>query len=143
MFTKFVMPYDRRLYDEFGRGLADGRGMHMSGYSRHLHSALIHELQISSFNLFGYRVEPAVAAANMGRCCLLWGNISPMLMLDGAYEQVVLAAQEALRCLAPLGGFMLGDGANVCPGTPIKNLAALTQSPQDYGLPQDHTPINI
>jgi hypothetical protein len=30
---------------------------------------------------------------------------------------------------------MLGDGANVCPGTPVENLAALTEASQEYGLP--------
>ena len=114
----------------------------MCGDSRHLHQALIEDLHISSFNLFGYRVEPAVAAANLGRNCLLWGNINPMLMLQGTADQVTEAAGEALKQLAPLGGFMLGDGANVCPGTPVENLAALTQTAQDYGLSYDHIQLN-
>ena len=139
MFREFVVPYVLRLYEQFGRGIADGRGMHMCGDSRHLHGALINDLQITSFNLFGYRVEPEVAAANLGGQCLLWGNVNPMLMLHGTTEQVVYAAREALRWLAPLGGFMLGDGANVCPGTLIENLAVLTEMAENYGLPRDHT----
>lgn len=30
---------------------------------------------------------------------------------------------------------MLGDGANVCPGTSLANLAALTDACEEYGLP--------
>jgi uroporphyrinogen-III decarboxylase len=66
----------------------------------------------------------------------LWGNINPMLMLNGTAEQVRQAARAALGALAPCGGFLLGDGANVCPGTPLANLAALTEASEEYGLPQ-------
>ena len=65
----------------------------------------------------------------------LWGNISPMLMLNGTPDQVKQAALDALAAMAPCGGFMLGDGANVCPGTPLESLAALTQASEEYGLP--------
>ncbi len=37
--------------------------------------------------------------------------------------------------MAPCGGFMLGDGANVCPGTPLENLAAFTEAAEEYGRP--------
>ena len=35
-----------------------------------------------------------------------------------------------------LGGLLLGDGANVCPGTPVENLAALSEAAEEYGLPR-------
>ncbi|MFH1572055.1 MAG: uroporphyrinogen decarboxylase family protein [Gemmatimonadota bacterium] len=135
MFREFCVPYAGQLYDTFGQGFQDGRGMHMCGQSAHLHQALVDDLHISSFNIFGYVVDPKVAAANLGGRMYLWGNISPMLMLDGTPEQVRQAARAALEALAPCGGFMLGDGANVCPGTPIANLAALTRASEEYGLP--------
>ena len=37
--------------------------------------------------------------------------------------------------LAPCGGFTLGDGANVCPGTSVENLAALVGAAASYGVP--------
>ena len=72
----------------------------------------------------------------LGGRMLLWGNINPMLMLRGRREEVKAEALEALRWVAPCGGFMLGDGANVCPGTPIENLAAPTEAAEDYGVPE-------
>jgi len=107
----------------------------MCGQSTHLHQSLVEDLRISSFDLFGYPVEPAVAARNLGGRVHLWGNINPMLMLNGTKAQVKQAALEALGALAPCGGYRLGDGANVCPGTPLENLAALTEAAEDYGLP--------
>ncbi len=132
-FKEFCIPYDNRLYDTFGKGLRDGRGMHMCGNSTHLHSALVNDLKISSFNVFGYQVPPKVAAENLGGKMYLWGNINPMLMLNGTKSNVKDAARECLEALAPCGGFILGDGANVCPGTPIENLAALTEASEEYG----------
>jgi len=135
LFKEFCIPYTTALYDKFGAGLRNGRGMHMCGNSTHLHRVLVEDARLSSFDIFGYLVPPKVAAENLGGKMLLWGNINPMLMLKGNKEAVKTEALEALRWMAPCGGFMLGDGANVCPDTPIENLAALTEAAEEYGLP--------
>jgi uroporphyrinogen-III decarboxylase len=135
MFKEFCVPYTGRLFDTFGAGFKFGRGLHMCGQSTHLHQALVEDLRITSFDLFGYLVEPEVAARNLGGKMLLWGNLNPMLMLNGTKEQVKQAARAALEAMAPCGGLLLGDGANVCPGTPVENLAALTEAAEEYGLP--------
>jgi len=134
-FREFCVPYTGELFDTFGVGLANGRGMHMCGRSTHLHEVLVDDLRITSFDLFGYEVEPEEAARNLGGRMWLWGNVNPMLMLTGTRGQVKEAALAALEALAPCGGFMLGDGANVCPGTPIENLAVLTEAAEQYGTP--------
>jgi uroporphyrinogen-III decarboxylase len=130
MFREFCVPYTRRLFDA-----SVARGVHMCGPSAHLHQSLVEDLHITSLDLFGYVVDPKVAAENLGGKVLLWGNISPMLMLNGTKAEVKQAALAALEAMAPCGGLMLGDGANVCPGTPVENLAALTEAAVEYGLP--------
>jgi len=130
-FREFCVPYARKLFDTF----PGVRGVHMCGQSAHLHQSLLEDLRITSFDLFGYLVEPEVAARNLGGRVHLWGNLDPMLMLNGTKGQVREAALSALEALAPCGGYRLGDGANVCPGTPIENLAALTEAAEEYGLP--------
>lgn len=134
-FTEFVAPYDNMLFDTLGANMRDGRGMHMCGTSLHLHEALVRTERISSFNLFGYQVKPEDIANSMGGRVRLWGNINPMLMLNGSRQEVKQAALHCLETIAPCGGFMLGDGANVCPGTPLENLAVLTEAAEEYGLP--------
>jgi hypothetical protein len=135
MFKEFCVPYSGRLFDTFGADFKFGRGLHMCGQSTHLLPALAEDLRITSFDLFGYLVEPEVVARALGGKALLWGNINPMLMLNGTATQVKQAARAALAALAPCGGLLLGDGANVCPGTPVANLAALTEAATEYGLP--------
>ena len=137
MFRAFCLPYDDELYREFGAGLDDGRGMHMCGRSAHLHAALVDELAISSFNGFGAAVPPEVAARTMGGRCRLLGNVDPILLLNGTHAQAKAAARHCLETLAPFGGFTLGDGANVCPGTPLANLNALAEAAAEYGNPLD------
>jgi uroporphyrinogen-III decarboxylase len=135
MFRTFCLPYDDELYRAFGAGLDDGRGMHMCGRSAHLHAALVDELAISSFNGFGAAVPPEVAARTMGGRCRLLGNVDPILLLNGTRTQAKAAARHCLETLAPFGGFTLGDGANVCPGTPLANLNALAEAAAEYGNP--------
>ncbi len=136
MFREFCVPYDNRLYDTFGKGLRFGRGMHMCGDSIHLHEALVKDLRITGFDVFGCRVPPSVAAKNLGGRMLLWGNIDPMLMRNGSKAQVKQACMETLKAMAPCGGLLLGDGANVCPGTPLENMAVFTEAVEEYGMPE-------
>jgi uroporphyrinogen-III decarboxylase len=136
MYEEFCMPYDAVLYDRFGSGLPNGRGMHMCGDSNHLLESLVQKAAITSFNVFGYAVAPKTAAETMGGKVRLWGNINPMLLRNESVHGVKKAAFEALQAMAPCGGFMLGDGANICPGTPLKNLEAMMEASCEYGLPE-------
>ena len=136
MYRDFCVPYDDQLFDQFGVGLPNGRGMHMCGDSSHLLESLVEDGRISSFNLFGDKVPPELAADKMGGKVRLWGNLSPLLLLRGTKQDVKDSVSHALRALAPRGGCLLGDGANVCPATPIENLAAIVETAEEYGLPQ-------
>jgi len=141
-FREFCVPYDLRLY---GRNAPDApRGLHICGRSEHLHEAMVEDLHITSFDLFGYQVAPEVAAHNLGGKMLLWGNINPMLMLNGTREGVKQACRHALEVLTPCGGLLLGDGANVCSATPVENLSAFVEAAEECGVPETtlHTCVN-
>lgn len=60
-------------------------------------------------------------------------NMAFTLMLNGSKNEVKNACRECLEALAPCGGLILGDGANVCPGTPLENLAAFTEATEEFG----------
>ena len=132
LFREFCVPYDNRLFDALGSGMRDGRGMHMCGKSDHLHATLIEQERITSFQLFGHPVKPAIAAKNLGGRCRLWGNLDPLLLLDGPKEKIRQATTEFLEALAPCGGIVIGDGANICPRTPLENLAVLRETAEEY-----------
>ena len=133
-FKEFCMPYSITLFERFGDNIPFGRTVHMCGDSTHLHKALKEDLKMNSFAMFGYRVPPKVAAANLGGTTLLWGNINPMLMKDGSYQAVRQAAWECIEAIGPCGGLLLGDGANVCPGTPLASFQAIMSASKAFGL---------
>jgi hypothetical protein len=134
LFREFCVPYSDALFRRYGDCIPFGRTVHMCGKSAHLHKVLKEDLKMNSFWLFGYPVPPKVAAANLGGTMLFWGNINPMLMKDGSPEEVKQAAQECLEDLAPCGGLLLGEGANVCPGTPLENFRAVMETAEQFGL---------
>ena len=129
MFREFVVPYDRMLFDRYGRNL---RAMHMCGPSLHLHESLVQDLDITHFSLFGYVVQPEDVARTMGNRVHLQGNINPMLMLSGSRDEVAAEVRRTLEVLGPVNGFELTDGANVCPGTSFENLNALVETSEAY-----------
>jgi uroporphyrinogen-III decarboxylase len=131
MFRRFCVPYTRQLFDLFGK---TERAVHMCGDSRHLHRVLKEDLAMTNFDLFGYLVPPRVIAQNLGGTTLLGGNINPMLMKDGDYGQVKTAALECIREMGPCGGLVLSDGANICPGTPLRSFRAVMDAAEEYGL---------
>jgi uroporphyrinogen-III decarboxylase len=141
LFKQFCVPYTNALFERFCEGTRFRRGIHMCGDSSHLHRVLKDDLKMSSFDIFGYLVPPKVAAANLGGTTLLWGNINPMLMKDGSYQQVKQAARECIEAIGPCGGFMLGDGANVCPGTPLSSFHAIMEAAEEYGVGDGRLPL--
>jgi uroporphyrinogen-III decarboxylase len=131
MFRQFCVPYTRQLFDLFGKR---ERAIHMCGESRHLHQALKEDLRMTNFDLFGYLVPPRVIASNLGGTTLLRGNLNPMLMMDGTYEEVKSAAMECIVDMGPCGGLMLSDGANICPGTPLSSFRAVMEAAEEFGM---------
>jgi len=132
MFDEFIIPYDDRLFTLFGDDGPYGRGIHMCGHSTHLHDSLLNKLRMSSFILFGYPTQPEEIRSNLGSNCLLWGNVNPVNMLTKSAQLVKDEAGHVLEVLAPLGVLMLGDGANLCPGTPLENIRALAEAAEKY-----------
>jgi len=131
-FREFCVPYTAQLFDTFLPDRGD-RILHMCGKSDHLFPAMVHDLGVTYFSLFGYPVDLPAVARELGGKMKLWGNINPLLMLNGTREDVVAAATRCIDTLGPCGGLLLGDGANVCPGTPLENLAALTEASELRG----------
>jgi hypothetical protein len=131
LFKDFCVPYSNILFERYG---PEGRTVHMCGNSTHLHEVLKKDVKMTRFDIFGYLVPPEVAAANLGGSTLLWGNVNPMLMLEGTPQEVKQAAWHCIEAMGPCGGFMLGDGANVCPGTPLQSFQVIMEAAEEFGL---------
>lgn len=135
-FREFSVPYDLKLYERFGTGLRDGRSMHNCGRSDHLHDVYMEELKISTFSLYGCSVTPERVAEKLAGKCYLWGNMNPVLLECDDKEKIAAYTRKYLDIVAPYGGIMFGDGANVTPDTPIENMEVVVKVAEEYA--KDH-----
>jgi len=69
----------------------------------------------------------------MGGKVVLIGNIDPMLVHRGPVEEIEDAVRLCIEKLGPYRGYIVQDGANIPPGTPVEHINALTEAAERYG----------
>jgi MtaA/CmuA family methyltransferase len=74
----------------------------------------------------------ALKRAARKRTCLL-GNIDTGLLATGSAAEVEVACRELIEVCKQGGGFILGPGCAMAPGTPTENIHALVESARRYG----------
>jgi uroporphyrinogen decarboxylase len=129
MYEEIVLPFEKRLRDHF-----DGWAMlHMCGRSDHLLEVFRDGLRIHELQGFGYEVDlDRVTAILSGRVVLL-GNVNPMLIHSGTSAEVREATRRVIEKLGPGRGFIIQDGNNIPPGSPIENINAMMEAAERYG----------
>jgi uroporphyrinogen decarboxylase len=81
-------------------------------------------------------VDLGLAKRQIGEQVCLIGNVDPVaVMFQGTPELVDSRAQECLSAAAEGGGYILGTGCEVPPGTPLENLEALVRAGKAYRYP--------
>ncbi len=129
MYRDLVLEEEQRLRFHFDGTLC----LHMCGRSDHLLEIFRDELQIHEYQGFGWEVDLDRIAAVMGGRVVLYGNVNPMLILDGTPEAVREATRVAIEKLAPLKGYIVQDGNNIPPGAPLENINAMMEAAEIYG----------
>mgnify|MGYP001562894663 CR=1 FL=1 len=126
-----VLPHHRRLLDAFAPHRP--HAMHLCGKVQHLLPLIAAELDIRSFEL-GYPTDLGQARAELGPAVELIGNIAPMLLRSGPPALLEAAVKNACEGGAMRGGrFILMDGNNVAPGTPLAHFAAMYEAGKRWG----------
>ena len=105
----------------------------MCGNTDHLLKYLVEDLRIDEFFGFGWQVDKSNLAKIMGGRVVLAGNISPINILQGTPKTVRNEALECLKTFAPYKGYILVDGANIPPGSPMENVNAIYEAAIEYG----------
>jgi len=129
MFEDLVLPHNRRLRDRFGGRLT----FHMCGKTDHLLETFRDSLDIHVFQGFGWAVDLDRAAEILGGKVVLVGNVDPRLILMGTPDEVRAATQRVIAKLAPYRGFIVQDGSNIPPGSPVENINAMMEAAERYG----------
>lgn len=131
LYRRFVLPYHHKLYDHYG---TKARGLHLCGKIDHLLKLLVEEEKLDALNGFGYETDVQKLAETMGGRVRMGGGPSPMLFLQGPQEKILDACKHYIKTLAPLGGYLLQDGYNICPGTPVTHINLMMKAAEEYGM---------
>ncbi len=129
VYREIVLPYEKKLRFHFDGYLC----LHMCGKTDHLLEIFRDELKINEYQGFGYEVDLDRIADVMGGKVVLLGNVNPMLIHSGTAEQVREATRKVIEKLAPYRGFIVQDGNNIPPGSPIENINAMMEAAELYG----------
>ncbi len=128
-YREIALPFQKRIRSHF-----DGRhSFHMCGKTDHLLGIFIDDLRIHEFQGFGYEVDLELVASVMGGKVVLLGNVNPMLIRSGTPAQVREATRRVIEVLAPRRGFIVQDGSNIPPGSPLENINAMMEAAEIYG----------
>jgi uroporphyrinogen decarboxylase len=129
MYRDLVLPEEKRLRFHFDGWLS----LHMCGKTDHMLEIFRDDLQIHELQGFGFQVDLDHIAEVMGGRVVLLGNVNPMLVRDGTPNEVREATRVVIEKLAPHKGYIVQDGNNIPPDTPIENINAMMEAAELYG----------
>ncbi len=131
MYKEFVMPHHKRMIDELG-----GKGphmMHLCGNALKHFMAMKDELNIGAFDT-GFPVDFKLMRDSLGKDALIQGGPSVQLLVNGKSEDVYEETKRILTSGVLEGGkFVLREGNNLAPMTPLANVSAMYKAGRDFG----------
>lgn len=132
MFRDHVLPLVRRICDTFGT--MTERGIHLCGDSTRHFPLLCEELGIQMFDT-GFPVDFGRLRAELGPDIRIQGGPHVELMRTGTPGQVYAESRRILESGVLEGGlFVLREGNNLAPGTPLENTEAMVRAARETRL---------
>jgi uroporphyrinogen-III decarboxylase len=131
MYREHVLPYHRRIYETFGT--QKGRGIHLCGDATRHFKTLRDELDIQSFDT-GFPVDFGRLRRELGTDVQIQGGPHIEILRTGTPEQVRAETRRILQSGVLVGGrFVLREGNNLAPGTPLENIEAMYHTGRAWG----------
>ena len=131
LYREMILPFHRRLVDAFSEG--GPNSIHLCGDATRHFPTLKEELNIMSFDT-GFPVDFADLRRKLGPDVEILGGPSAPFLRDASPEEVRAEVQRILASGIMEGGrFILRDGNNLAPGTPLENLWAMYDTARIYG----------
>jgi hypothetical protein len=133
MLAEFVLPAHRKL--KAGVTSADKVKIHLCGDATRHFKALKDDVGVFHFET-GFPVDFGQLRQTLGPDVIIEGGPTIMLLKDGTPNEVTTETNRILNSGVATGGnFILREGNNLAPGTPIPNLAAMYQAARQYTYP--------
>jgi uroporphyrinogen-III decarboxylase len=106
---------------------------HNCGKADHLLEFWKDDIQIDRYIGFSYLTDKLKIEEILGGEVTIIGGVDTANLHDGTAETVKEDVLKTLKVLKAVPGFVLMDGHNVAPGTPVENLSAVTQTAREFG----------
>jgi len=130
MYRQLILPHHHRIYDTFGP--TGFRGIHLCGDSTRHFATIRDELRVNCFDT-GFPVDFDRLRKQLGPEVRLQGGPHVELLLSATPQAV---REETLRILqtgvADSGRFLLREGNNLAPHTPLENTEAMYQAGREW-----------
>jgi uroporphyrinogen-III decarboxylase len=133
MYRDHVLPYHRRVYKALS---TDGPcGIHLCGDATRHFRTLFEELDVDTFDT-GFPVNFERLRSELGPDVRIWGGPHVELLRNASPLEVREEARRILQSGVLDGGmFVLREGNNLAPGTPLENTESLYHAGRDFGYP--------
>lgn len=135
-YREFVLPFHKRLYDEFAK--PEGRAIHLCGDVQRLLPVIKKELGVVVYDT-GFPLDYARLRRDLGPECTIYGGPPAALFVRDDPQPLVAEAERILNSGVLEGGrFVLQEGNNLPPRTPLENCQALYDTAKRAGSRGDH-----
>jgi hypothetical protein len=137
-YREFVLPYHRKalnaLADVQAIRSSGGRiGMHLCGDAAHLFKIMADELGINLFDT-GFPLDHGRVRRELGPDIWIQGGPKVQILKDGTPAEVFAETRRILESGIKAGGrFVLREGNNLAPRTPVENIQAMHQANLQFG----------
>jgi uroporphyrinogen decarboxylase len=132
-FTRHVLPYHRRIYEELVPPERE-RTMHLCGDHARFFPILHAELGVTNFDT-GFPLDFGRVRSELGPDVLIKGGPPAYLLLTGPPAEVEAEVRRVLDSGVTAGGrFILREGNDVAPETPLQNTRAMYEAGRRYGV---------
>lgn len=118
MYEKFVVPYNLRLYERFGKKY---RSLHMDSHMDHITDILVNVYRINEADVGVENDIRIIAKAFKGKV-LFKGNANWRVLLSGSYERIELEVEKCIFYAAKGGGYIFDNGGETYIGVPPQML---------------------
>ena len=131
MYREHLLPYHRRLCDALGTSAP--RSIHLCGDSTRHFRTLRDELNIQSFDT-GFPVDFGALRRDLGPKVRIQGGPHVHFLMQAKPAEIREEVRRILQSGVMDGGFfVLREGNNLAPGTPLENTEALYHAGREFG----------
>jgi len=112
MYRKFVLPYNKRIFERYGR---HWRSLHMDSRTDHIAEILVEEYRIKDMDLGAAADIAKIKEAFEGKV-VFNGNVDSKILVAGSVEQIEKATEHCIRSAARGGGYIFDCGGETYAG---------------------------